>query len=164
MALSTISNLNNPLMHNQTAEAALKEHSVSSKTSKTRLEKAKEPNFLEQFTNKFLKHSENKDLEKVGIEAMEARLGELRQKGLNLRQYPISSVLEDYTSSVKSFLSDLQDNAYEHRSKGDLFERIEVINSKLDELADEFLESQKNELNLLASLGELEGLLVDIFV
>lgn len=162
MALSTISSINNPIMQNHTAETTIKEQAATGKSSKKA--PIKEPNFLEQFTNKFLNHTENQDLEKVGLEAMKSRLSDIRQKGTNLRQYPIPSVLEDYTSSVRSFLSDLQDNAYEHRSKGDMFERIEVINEKLDKLADEFMETQRDELSLVASLGELEGLLVDIFV
>jgi uncharacterized protein len=50
-----------------------------------------------------------------------------------------------------------------HREKAP-FVNIEVINSKLDELASEILANQADKLKLLKRVEEIQGLIVDMFV
>lgn len=103
--------------------------------------------------------------EKPTASQMQSRLADIKKMGITLRHHPEPSMVKSYVSEVKSFLTDVRDNAYEgHRSAEDLFEKIDIADKQLDELADDFLASQKPEMQLLDSLGALEGLLVDILV
>lgn len=103
--------------------------------------------------------------EKPTVGQMQSRLADIKKMGVTLRHHPEPSMVKSYVSEVKSFLTDVRDNAYQgHRSEEDLFEKIDIADRQLDELADDFLGSQKSEMQLLDSLGALEGLLVDILV
>ena len=45
-----------------------------------------------------------------------------------------------------------------------LFEKMELVDKKLADIGDKILEDNKNELELVANLGELEGLLIDFYI
>lgn len=122
--------------------------------------KTDKPNFLEQLLKKT-----GIKTEKPSLNQMQSRLADIKKLGTTLRHHPEPSMVKAYVTEVKSFLMDVRDNAYEgHKSPEDLFEKVDVVDKKLDELADDFLASQKPEMQLIDSLGALEGLLIDILV
>lgn len=117
-----------------------------------------ESNFFSNFLAKSSASTE------VTVDDMQSRFSDLRRKGQLMQHHPIPEKVKDYIGDVRDFLSDLRDGAYSSQSKEGVFEKVAVVNEKLDEMSDEFLNGQTNEMALVASLGELEGLLVDIFV
>jgi uncharacterized protein YaaR (DUF327 family) len=131
-------------------------------TDKTKGPQAPEkaPNFLEKLINQ----QANLGPVKPSLEDMKTRLSEILKKGAILRQHPTPGVLDDYVASVKGFLNDVRDNAYSPEKKDGLFQHLNTVDEHLDKLAKQFLAEQKPEMKLVDSLGELEGLLIDIFV
>lgn len=101
---------------------------------------------------------------KPKLEEMKQRLSDIERKGKTLLHHPYTSIVSDYVSSIKGFLSDVGDHAYESQSEGEIFEKTKVVDQKLNKLADDFMAGQTRELDLINSLGELQGLLVDLFV
>jgi uncharacterized protein YaaR (DUF327 family) len=97
------------------------------------------------------------------VESMTMRFSELQAKGKTVRLHPIPKVVKEYVKELKNFLGDIKDQAYQAEHKDELFQRIKVVNENLDKLADQSLNDQKQELALVASLGELKGLLIDVF-
>lgn len=101
--------------------------------------------------------------EKPTAEAMTLRLADLKAKGNILRHHPLPNMVKSYVKDLKDFLGDLREHAYQAEHKDELFQRMKVVDENLDKLADKLLDEQKHELALVASLGELQGLLVDVF-
>jgi hypothetical protein len=99
----------------------------------------------------------------INPETMSMRLSELKAKGNLVRHHPLPGVVKDYVKDLKNFLGDIKDQAYQAEHRDELFQRIKIVDENLDKLADEALNDQKRELAMVASLGELQGLLIDVF-
>jgi uncharacterized protein YaaR (DUF327 family) len=120
------------------------------------LKNSKTENFFDRLLSRKLKPSQG--------ETLQARVENLTKLGLSIRQHPMPALIDDYISNVQSLLTDVNDNAYGSQYKDKLFEKLEVLNSKLIQVADDFQQAQKPTIDIVASLGELQGLLIDIFV
>ncbi|MDR0446657.1 MAG: YaaR family protein [Oscillospiraceae bacterium] len=102
-------------------------------------------------------------------EHLASLIADIEEQGKRLARRPIPSELERYRSLVRSFLNDVISNGYEFsrdsaggRRHGRFFVTVKTVDEKLTELADAVLASQETELELLARVGELQGLLVDL--
>lgn len=168
MPVNSISSINNSPLNS----ALAKNNELVSAQKKT----SNSPNLLEKSLNlvnqNFLNQLQNKTTtqEKPKLEQMQDRLTDIQRKGVVLRHYPLADIADEYIGSIKSFLDDVREHAYgadfmtgEEGSKP-IFEKINIADKKLDELADKLLKDEKAGLDLVASLGELEGLLIDILV
>jgi len=122
--------------------------------------KPEKQGFLEQLQLK----TQPKEAEKPTAESLRNRLADIRKQSAGLRQFPLPKAVKTYISDVKDFLSDLNEHAYAANKDGDYFQNIEVVDHKLDEMVDALLQEEQDGLDLAASLGELEGLLIDIYV
>jgi len=101
--------------------------------------------------------------ETINVDSMTMRFSELQAKGKLVRLHPIPGVVKDYVKDLKSFLGDIKDQAYQSEHKDELYQRIKIVHEGLDKLVDQTLSDQKREIALVASLGELQGLLIDVF-
>ena len=120
----------------------------------------------EKILEKFLNAGNNTaaSASKPTAEDFKTKLADLQHKGRMMRHHPIPSMVGEYIQGMQSMLTEMKDHAHEGFFKDDAFQHIEIVDEKLDQLATEFVEGQKAELELVASLGELEGLLIDVFV
>lgn len=136
---------------------------IAKENASTSLVKSEEKkNFWDQLTSQVKKTSNETVVAEPA--SYEQRLSQIQKKGKILLEHPLPSVMKDYLSDVKSFLNDVRENAYNGQTKDGVFEKLDLADEKLEKLAENLLQEQKPELNLAASLGELQGLLVDIFV
>lgn len=55
------------------------------------------------------------------------------------------------------------ENFLDRRGRHRVYGIIRLIDSNLDELASELVEDEKDHLSILARIGEIRGLLLDIF-
>ncbi|MBT6844028.1 MAG: DUF327 family protein [Candidatus Melainabacteria bacterium] len=132
----------------------------SAKLTEASTKSIKKPNFLERL--KAVAEPQLK--QKPEFEAMQDRLAGLRAKGVIVLHYPIDANVKSYVNDLKDFLADIRDHAYDSQSQDDNFQRIDIVDSKLDALAEELLATEQAELSLVDSLGELQGLIIDIYV
>jgi uncharacterized protein YaaR (DUF327 family) len=161
MSLTAISNAYHSAL-NTFSRPSLDDTAITQKGSATKLDLVQEtkPNFLEKF-DKFLTVTKK---ERPSLEDMQGRLADIKYRGKMLLNHPIESSVKSYMKDIKDFLSDVRDHAYESKYRDSLFQKINVVDSKLEKVGDELLDGQTNELALLDSLGHLQGLLVDIYV
>lgn len=146
---------------NQGAEAKdLQATVVKESTVAKEAQPSKPGNFFDQLMSR-----NDQATNKLSFSEMQSKLVDIKHLGTLVKQHPEPNVVKSYVSELRSFLSQLKDSAYEgQRSEDDLFEKINIVDTKLDELVDELLGSQKSEMEIVNSLGVLEGLLIDIFV
>ena len=55
-----------------------------------------------------------------------------------------------------------RENFLDHRGRHRVYGIIRLIDENLDELAQELVEDEKNQIDILSRIGEIEGLLLDI--
>jgi len=78
--------------------------------------------------------------------------------------------LKQYRSLITKFINEVvthshefsRENFLDRRGRHRVYGIVRVINSELDELAQELLKSEKNALNILDKTGQIRGLLLDL--
>ena len=79
--------------------------------------------------------------------------------------------LKKYRGLIKDFLNEVvyrshkfsRDNFLDRRGRHRVYGIIRKIDETLDALAEELMMDEKDHLSILAKIGEIEGLLLDIF-
>ena len=79
--------------------------------------------------------------------------------------------MKRYRGLIKDFLNEVvyrshtfsRENFLDRRGRHRVYGIIRLIDSNLDELASELVEDEKDHLSILARIGEIRGLLLDIF-
>ncbi|MDR2768615.1 MAG: YaaR family protein [Treponema sp.] len=111
-------------------------------------------------------------------------VGALRSAGDNLAKRPLPEEIKEYKGAVRNFINYVVENAYDkelvegvpnwtkppsRRPKDPekatsrlIFVKIQVIDTKLEELAASILKGQSEKLALLGRIEEINGLLVDL--
>lgn len=103
-------------------------------------------------------------------EALRALLDDIHQAGEALSAKPIMDTIKRYKEAVRAFLHYVVENGYtaEERVSGfnilkrKKFTLIQVVDRKLEQLAAGILSGQKSQLEILARVEEINGLLVDL--
>ncbi len=108
--------------------------------------------------------------ETVGLEKAHEQLDEIHSFGERLKRDPNLSNLQEYRRLVQEFLNDIVSGAYglERQESGrnilkrKRFTLVSMVNRKLDRLAVGLMQTQTEQLDLLARIDEINGLLVDL--
>jgi uncharacterized protein YaaR (DUF327 family) len=117
-------------------------------------------------------------------EAVQELLDSVRSAGDDLRQRPVREEILRYKQAVRNFLHYVVENGYAvevqkgipnaqkpgytgtrrdpEAKQAKVFHIVQVVDQKLDKLAAEILTGQVSQLELLAKLEEITGLLVDL--
>lgn len=78
--------------------------------------------------------------------------------------------MKRYRGLIRDFLNEVvnrshkfsRENFLDHRGRHRVYGIIRLIDENLDELAQELVEDEKNQIDILSRIGEIEGLLLDI--
>ena len=76
-----------------------------------------------------------------------------------------------YRTLIKDFMNEIvnrshkfsRENFLDRRGRHRVYGIIRLVDEKLDELAQELMKEEKDEIAILAKVGEIRGLLLDIF-
>lgn len=90
--------------------------------------------------------------------------GKLIARHMDIRE------MKRYRGLIRDFLNEIvnrshkfsRENFLDHRGRHRVYGIIRLIDENLDELAQELVEDEKNQINILSRIGEIEGLLLDI--
>lgn len=90
--------------------------------------------------------------------------GKLIARHMDIRE------MKKYRGLIKEFLNEIvnrshkfsRENFLDHRGRHRVYGIIRLIDENLDELAQELVEDEKNQIDILSRIGEIEGLLLDI--
>ena len=106
----------------------------------------------------------------VGLEKAHEQLDAIHSFGERLKRDPNLSNLQEYRKLVQEFLNDVVSGAYgldrqesgRNILKRKRFTLVSMVNQKLDRLAVGLMQTQTEQLDLLARIDEINGLLVDL--
>lgn len=76
-----------------------------------------------------------------------------------------------YRTLIKDFMNEIvnrshkfsRENFLDRRGRHRVYGIVRLVDGKLDELAQELMKEEKDEIAILAKVGEIRGLLLDIF-
>lgn len=97
-------------------------------------------------------------------------LDDVHSSGEQLKNRPFPEEIKQYKRAVRNFLHYIIENGYtieEQTSGTNILKRkkftlVQVIDQKLEQLAAGILTGQKDQLEILAKVDEIKGLLVDL--
>jgi uncharacterized protein YaaR (DUF327 family) len=102
-------------------------------------------------------------------EVLQELLDDVHSAGDALKQRPLAEEIKQYKRAVRHFLHYVVENGYGIKTENYLFNhekrrkvQIEVVDQKLEQLASGILSGQLGQVELLARLDEITGLLVDL--
>ena len=104
-------------------------------------------------------------------EKLSMLMGEIKTQGDRLGKHRDIRDMKKYRSLVKEFLNEVinrshsfsRENFLDRRGRHRVYGIIRLIDENLDELAQELVKEEQDHLVILQKIGEIEGLLLDIF-
>ena len=92
--------------------------------------------------------------------------GKLIAKHMDIRE------MKKYRGLIKDFLNEIvnrshkfsRENFLDRRGRHRVYGIVRLVDEKLDELAQALVEDEKNQIDILNKIGEIEGLLLDIVI
>ncbi len=103
-------------------------------------------------------------------EALQYLVDSVYIAGDQLKKNPFAEEFKTYRKTLSNFLHFVVKNSYEiethQRRRGKkqvVYTLVNVVNQKLDNLANDILFNQADQLHILARVEEINGLLVDFF-
>lgn len=114
-----------------------------------------------------ISHIEEQELQ----EKLSMLMGEIKTQGDRLGKHRDIRDMKKYRSLVKEFLNEVinrshsfsRENFLDRRGRHRVYGIIRLIDENLDELAQELVKEEQDHLVILQKIGEIEGLLLDIF-
>lgn len=115
-----------------------------------------------------ISHIEEQELQARLITMVE----EITQQGNRISKHMDIRDMKKYRSLVKSFLNEVltrshefsRENFLDRRGRHRVYGIIRMIDKNLDDLASELMKEEKDHISILNMIGEIRGLLLDIFM
>lgn len=104
-------------------------------------------------------------------ERLNTLLDEITNQGERIAQHMDIRDMKKYRGLVKDFLNEVvnrshkfsRENFLDRRGRHRVYGIIRLVDANLDELAGELVKDEKDHLTILEKIGEIQGLLLDIF-
>lgn len=98
-------------------------------------------------------------------------LEEITQQGDKLAKHRDIKDMRKYRSLIKDFMNEIitrshefsRENFLDRKGRHRVYGIIRLVDENLDELAKELMKDEKDNMNILSKIGEIRGLLLDIF-
>ncbi|GIQ67257.1 DUF327 family protein [Xylanibacillus composti] len=109
--------------------------------------------------------------ERATEEQLKRRIEEIRQQGERLAKSMTVRELRAYKTMIRAFLEETarrgvhlkETRGWDRRGRGKRYRILEDIDRHLLELADDMLEREEGQVDLLRRIGEIQGLLINVF-
>ncbi len=97
-------------------------------------------------------------------------LSDINVQGRLIARHMDIREMKRYRGLIRDFLNEIvnrshkfsRENFLDRRGRHRVYGIIRLIDENLDELAQELVEDEKNQIDILGKIGEIEGLLLDI--
>lgn len=101
---------------------------------------------------------------------VDALLNDITAQGNRIAEHMDIRDMKRYRGLVKDFLNEVvyrshkfsRENFLDRRGRHRVYGIVRLIDANLDELASELVADEKDHLSILAKIGEIKGLLLDI--
>ena len=102
---------------------------------------------------------------------IEAMLKDITKQGELIARHMDIRDMKKYRGKIKEFLNEIvnrshkfsRENFLDRKGRHRVYGLIRLVDSNLDELAQELCEEEKDHIKILSKIGEITGLLLDIF-
>ena len=102
---------------------------------------------------------------------VDSLMEDITAQGNRIAQHMDIRDMKKYRGLIKEFLNEVvyrshkfsRENFLDRRGRHRVYGIIRLIDQNLDELAGELVEDEKDHISILSKIGEIEGLLLDIF-
>ncbi|MCM3111748.1 YaaR family protein [Lederbergia lenta] len=113
----------------------------------------------------------SKKRENVVFERMDKLRQDIEQQGEKLAKSQTIEDFRKYKQLVKSFMDDAVSNGlqleeqrgFDWRGRTKVYKIVKEVDKKLIDLANTVLDKEQKGLNILSLIGEIEGLLINIY-
>ena len=104
-------------------------------------------------------------------ERLTAMMEQITMQGEKLAKHRDVKDMKRYRGLIKDFLNEIvnrshefsRENFLDRKGRHRVYGIIRLVDKNLDELAQELVKDEKDNLAILAKIGEIRGLLLDIF-
>lgn len=104
-------------------------------------------------------------------ERLASMMEEITMQGDKLAKHRDIKDMRKYRSLIKSFMNEVitrshefsRENFLDRRGRHRVYGIIRLVDETLDELAQELMKDEKDNIAILGKIGEIRGLLLDIF-
>lgn len=102
---------------------------------------------------------------------VDALMTDITAQGNRIAEHMDIRDLKQYRMLIKEFMNEVvyrshkfsRENFLDRRGRHRVYGIIKLIDANLDELASELVKDEKDHLSILGKIGEIRGLLLDIF-
>lgn len=103
-------------------------------------------------------------------EKIKEMIDKITDQGNRISEHMDIRDLKVYRGMISNFINEVvvnshkfsRDSFLDKRGRHRVYGIVRVVNEKLDELAKELIKSEKNQMDILDRVGEIQGLLLDI--
>lgn len=104
-------------------------------------------------------------------ERLTAMMEEITMQGEKLAKHRDIKDMRKYRSLIKDFMNEIvsrshefsRENFLDRRGRHRVYGIIRLVDENLDELAKELMKDEQDNMTILSKIGEIRGLLLDIF-
>lgn len=104
-------------------------------------------------------------------ERLTAMMEEITMQGEKLAKHRDIKDMRKYRSLIKDFMNEIvsrshefsRENFLDKRGRHRVYGIIRLVDENLDELAKELMKDEQDNMTILSKIGEIRGLLLDIF-
>jgi uncharacterized protein YaaR (DUF327 family) len=98
-------------------------------------------------------------------------MNEISEQGERIAKKKDIKDMRRYRSLIKDFMNEIvsrshafsRENFLDRKGRHRVYGIIRLVDQNLDELAEELLKEQKDNLSILQKIGDIRGLILDIF-
>ena len=127
----------------------------------------------ERVTDDTFKFILNSSVEDSELQAkLEGLIGEITEQGKLIGKKKDIRDMKKYRGLIKEFMNEIvnrshefsRENFLDRKGRHRVYGIIRVVDSALDELAQELCKEEKDNVAILAKIGEIRGLILDVFM
>ncbi|TYR80131.1 DUF327 family protein [Priestia megaterium] len=139
---------------------------INSISNPSRVSKEKEIQESVSFTEVMAKKQRD-----INYERLSQMMTKIEEQGRHLVKHQTVDSLRKYKTLVKQFMDEAVKNGFEmHEQRGfnrrgttKVYKLVKEVDSKLIELTNDVLHKEKDGIQLLSQVGEIQGLLLNIY-
>lgn len=131
-----------------------------------------ETNQANQISDEQFKFTLMSKIEEDGLqERLSAMFDDITMQGKKISKHMDVRDMKKYRSLIKDFLNEIvnrshkfsRENFLDRKGRHRVYGIIRLIDQNLDDLAGELMKEEKDHISILGKIGEIRGLLLDIF-
>lgn len=140
------------------------------KVSRTGVEKAKGKNAVPTESISF-QEVMSKGRSQIIYEKLTKMVEEIEEQGKKLAEHRTIDELRKYKKMVKQFMEEAVNNGlkleeqrgFTRRGRTKIYKIVKEVDKKLIDLANDVLNKEKTQLDILKQVGEIQGLLINLY-